>query len=114
MQTESHSSLNAINAAIDQIAVFVRGKAFSDYLNDPMLRSAVLWQLVRICEPVRQIARDDPEIALRITGYRDIIRFRTLLIHEYHKVQHDYVWQYVQNDLPTLRNDVAALLTARN
>ncbi len=114
MKPESRSSLNAVNAAIDQIADFVRGKAFSDYLSDPMLRSAVLWQFVRICEPVRQIVRDDPETALQLTGYRDIIRFRTFLIHRYHKLRHDYVWQYIQTDLPTLRNDVAALLTARN
>ena len=114
MKTKSRSRLEAVNAAIDQIAVFVRGKAFSDYLNDPMLRSAVLWQLVRICEPVRQIARDDPETALRITSYRDIIGFRTFLIHEYDSIVHPKVWQYVQTDLPTLRNDVAALLTARN
>ena len=106
--------MEAVSAAIDQIAGFVRGKAFSDYLSDPMLRSAVLWQFVRICEPVRQIARDDPETALQLTGYRDIIGFRTFLIHKYARINHQSVWQYIQTDLPTLRNDVAALLTARN
>ena len=77
-----------------------------------MLRSAVLWQLVRICELVRSLARDDAEVAQRINGYRDIIGFRTLLIHEYARVRHSLVWQFVQSDLSTLRDDVRALLDA--
>ena len=114
MKPKSVKRLEEIAAAIEEIANFTRGKTEADYLTDSMLRSAVLWQLVRVCEAVRSLAQNDTAVAQAINDHRKIIRFRTLLIHEYHKVQHDYVWQYIQTDLPTLRNDVAALLTARN
>lgn len=98
--------------SIRQIASFTRDKTEADYMGDSLLRSAVLWQLVRICEPVRSLARDDAEVAQGINGYRDIIGFRTLLIHEYARVRHSLVWQFVQSDLPRLRDDVRALLDA--
>ena len=110
MKSETRLRFEAIDEAIDATVSFVSGKAFSDYLNDPLLRSAVLWQMVRICETVRQVVRDDSEIAWRITDYRDIISFRTLLIHDYARIDHALVWQYVQEDLPRLRGDVEALL----
>lgn len=68
--------------------------------------------LVRICESVRWLARSDIETASQITRYRDIIGFRTRLIHRFHQVRLVLVWQYVQTDLPTLREDVGALLAA--
>ena len=106
--------LEEIAAAIEEIASFTRGKTEADYLTDSMLRSAILWQLVRICEAVRSLAQNDTAVAQAINDHRKIIRFRTFLIHEYHNIDHPSVWQYIQTDLPTLRNDVAALLTARN
>lgn len=112
MRTKSAGRLHEIDAAIQQIASFTQGKTEADYLSDSLLRSAVLWQLVRICEPVRSLARDDPEIVQGINRYRQIIGFRTLLIHRYDRVEHDLVWQYVQAALPRLRTDVGALLDA--
>lgn len=112
METKSAGRLHEIEAAIQQIASFTQGKIEVDYMSDPLLRSAVLWQLVRICEPIRSLARDDAEVAQGINGYRDIIGFRILLIHEYARVRHSLVWQFIQSDLPTLRADVRALLDA--
>ena len=112
MESKSVQRLQEIDAAIRQIANFAQGKAEADYMGDSLLRSAVLWQLVRICEPVRALARDDIDVAQRITGYRDIIGFRTLLIHRYSTVKHDRVWRFIQSDLPTLREDIGALLTS--
>lgn len=110
MRAKSAGRLSEIDAAIQQIASFARDKTETDYLSDPLLRSALLWQLVRICEPVRSLARDDIGVAQQINSYRDIIGFRTLLIHRYDTVEHDRVWRFIQSDLPTLRADVRALL----
>lgn len=112
MKAKSAGRLYEISAAIQQIASFTQGKTEADYLGDSMLRSALLWQMVRICEPVRSLARDANVVAQRINGYRDIIGFRTLLIHRYDTVEHDRVWRFIQSDLPTLRADVRALLDA--
>lgn len=110
--TETAGRLNTIAGAIGEIERFTIGRTQSDYLHDSMLRSAVLWQLMRIGETIRELARDDLAVASRITEFREIIGLRNLLIHEFHIVEHDQVWQYVQTDLPTLREDVRALLAA--
>ena len=104
--------LEAIDEAITEIDSFTAGKTASDFMSDSLLRSAVLWQLVRVCEPVGSLARDDVDVAQRINGYRDIIGFRTRLIHRYHQIRFDLVWRYVQGDLPGLRADVRTLLEA--
>lgn len=110
--TETTRRLGAIALAIGEIERFTVGRTQADYLRDSMLRSVVLWQLVRIGEAVRELARDDLAVASRITEFRQIIGLRNLLIHEFHIVEHEQVWQYVQADLPTPREDVEALLAA--
>ena len=110
--TETARRLGAIVLAIGEIERFTVGRTQVDYLRNSMLRSAVLWQLVRIGEAIRELARDDVAVASRITEFRQIIGLRNLLIHEFHIVEHDQVWQYVQTDLPTLHEDVEALLAA--
>ena len=110
--TETVRRLGAIANAIGEIERFTVGRTQADYLRGSVLRSAVLWQLVRICEPVRLLARDDLDVAQRINGYRDIIGFRTRLIHRYHQIRFELVWRYVQDDLPGLRADVRTLLEA--
>lgn len=110
MKRRTHRDLVAINAAIDEIVGYIGGKTLAEYLSDSMLRSAVSWQLFLIGEAVRRIAWADPEAALQITGYRQIIGFRNKLAHEHRNIQYDRVWQYVHDDLPRLRSDVEALL----
>lgn len=109
--TETTRRLGAIALAIGEIERFTVGRTQADYLRDSMLRSAVV-RMVRIGEAVRELARDDLAVASRITEFRQIIGLRNLLIHEFHIVEHDQVWQYVQIDLPALREDVEALLAA--
>ena len=112
MRPDTRTRLEAIDEAITEIGIFTADKTASDFMSDSILRSAVLWQLVRICEPVRLLARDDLDVAQRINGYRDIIGFRMRLIHRYHQIRFELVWRYVQDDLPGLRDDIRALLEA--
>jgi len=39
-----------------------------------------------------------------------VIDFRNVLAHGYDTVDHESVWSYIHNDLPDLRQQVAALL----
>ena len=110
MRREERDDLVTIDAAIDEITSYVDGKTLAEYEADSMLRSAISWQFFLIGEAVRRIARADPETALQITGYRQIIGFRNTLAHEHRRIRYDRVWQYIQDDLPRLRGDVEALL----
>jgi uncharacterized protein with HEPN domain len=47
-----------------------------------------------------------------ITGLRQIIAFRNVLVHGYAVIQDATVWGVVENDLPLLIQEVQALLAA--
>ena len=49
-------------------------------------------------------------MAERISGRRQIIAFRNLLIHAYDIIDHARVWEIVQGSLPTLKDEVEQLL----
>ncbi|MGH7128616.1 MAG: HepT-like ribonuclease domain-containing protein [Planctomycetaceae bacterium] len=99
---------------IRDAAAFIRqvthGRALEHYRADRLLRQAVERNFEMIGEAVGRLARDDPETAARIGQYPQIIAFRNLLIHGYDLIDDAQVWQVITADLPTLENEVAALL----
>ena len=79
-----------------------------------MLRSAVERQFEIIGEALVQALRLDPNISSRISDAGRIIAFRNRLIHGYSSVADDVVWGILQANLPSLRNEVAALMKEMN
>ena len=57
-----------------------------------------------------QLSKLDAALAARISGRRDIIAFRNILIHGYANVNNRLVWGTVETDLPILRREVDELL----
>ncbi len=101
-----------IEQACRWVADFTADKTLSDYLAEPMLRSAVERQFEIIGEALNQALSVDPTLRSQITGASTIIAFRNRLIHGYATVAHETVWGIVQTRLPLLRQEVAALLSA--
>ena len=110
METEGRTSLNDILNAASLLNEFTFGKTYSDYRNEPLLRSATERQFGIIGEAMSRLARIDEPTAIRITDYHQIISFRNVLIHEYDFVDNNTVWQILQHKLPVLVFEVAALL----
>ena len=77
-----------------------------------MLRAAVERQFEIIGEALSQLSRVDSSVFERIRERRRVIAFRNILIHGYADVDDRIVWDVVQVNLPTLLEDVAALLPA--
>jgi uncharacterized protein with HEPN domain len=73
-------------------------------------RSAVERQFEIVGEALSQLARVDPARASRVTDYRGIIAFRNILIHGYADIDNELVWVVVDEGLPILRSEIAALL----
>ena len=61
-------------------------------------------------EAMRRLSDIDPAMAERISGRRQIIAFRNVLIHAYDVVDDARVWEIVQGSLPTLRDEVEQML----
>ena len=99
-----------IGQACDLLIQFTKGKTFSDYTGDALLRSAVERQFEVIGEALSQALQVEPNLAQRISDTRRIIAFRNRLIHGYASVSDELVWGVLEANLPTLRREVQALL----
>ena len=110
METEGRTSLNDVLNAASLLNEFTFGKTYSDYGNDPLLRSATERQFEIIGEAISRLAKVDEPTAARITDYRQFISFRNVLIHDYDSVDNNTVWQILQHKLPVLVFEVEALL----
>jgi uncharacterized protein with HEPN domain len=112
MRLETKKLLFDVQEAAALIASFVSGKSFTDYLRDPMLRSAVERKFEIIGEALKRLARSDPEVAAQIPDHREIVDFRNVLSHGYDVVQDDIVWGTMERHLPTLAETVERLLAS--
>lgn len=110
MQLESCKHLEDIRQAAELIQSFTSDKTFEDYARDALLRSAVERQFEIIGEALNRLDKSDPPTAAQISDKSQIIAFRNILIHGYDKVDDQVVWNIVEQNLPTLRAEVMALL----
>lgn len=102
--------LHDISKACSLIEEFLRGKAYQDYVESPLLRSAVERQFEIIGEALNLTLRAHPEAEGRITHARRIVSFRNRLIHGYATVADEVVWGVVEGYLPRLKAEVEGLL----
>ena len=113
MRLESKKYLYDVAQAGKNLRQFTEGKGFSDYTADPLLRSAVERQFEIIGEALRRLSNEDPMTAAQISGYERIISFRNILTHGYAEVDEQIVWDILQAKLPTLLQQVEALLDGK-
>jgi uncharacterized protein with HEPN domain len=87
--------------SIRKIEDFTNGVDKEKFLNDEMMRSAVIMQLVVIGEESNRIGQETKsKIDLR---WREILDFRNMAVHEYMKLNLDIVWDTIQQDIPELK-----------
>jgi uncharacterized protein with HEPN domain len=100
--------LEDILAAIDRICSKT-ALGFAAFQTDEMLQVWVLHHLQIIGEAARCLSEDfrrkHPDDA-----WSGTIGLRNILVHHYFQIDAYEVWKVVANDLPPLRNKVAALL----
>ena len=111
MRLETKKYLYDIKQATERLSQFSSGKTFDDYERDVLLRSAVERQFEIIGEALNQLSKLDPECMSEISEYRRVIAFRNILIHGYAEIDNRLVWGLLESKLPTLRNEVEALLS---
>lgn len=95
--------------AIEAINGYVLDTSFDVFLKNQMMRDACIRQLQIIgeaCGKIRLTLRDSsPQVP-----WRQIIGLRILVVHEYFGIDDEIVWGIIQNDLPVLRGEIAAML----
>ena len=112
MPRDPRAWLADIVDACDLLIEFTRGKTFSDYAGDSLLRSAVERQFEIVGEALRVALQHQPELAADIMDARAIIAFRNQLTHAYSAVDHATVWGLLERRVPQLRAEVSRVLQA--
>jgi uncharacterized protein with HEPN domain len=97
-----------IEEAIAKIERYaVRGK--TEFMENELIQTWVLFQFQVIGEAARALSDETRERYAQVV-WQDVIDFRNLLVHEYFRVDLELVWAIVEQDLPVLKTEVAAIL----
>ena len=110
MDPEVKTYLSDIQLAAQRIIEVTLDKSFEEFEGDWVVRAAVERQFIIIGEATNVIAAKDETIAELLGNYPQIIGFCNILAHRYRDVLDRTVWGIVENNLPTILNEVTNLL----
>ena len=100
--------LGHILEAIERIARYVEDLDENGFLANELVQDAVIRNFEIIGEASHNIEQQNPEFAAAHPGLPLAIayRMRNAMSHGYFKVNLEMVWKTIQNDLPTLHQQV--------
>ena len=103
-----------ILTAINEIESFLAGKPilFKDFCNNIMLHRAIERNIEIIGEASNRILKLEPDFP--ISDARQAVDARNFVTHNYDKIDDSILWAIVINDLPKLKEEVAALLSVED
>lgn len=110
MQPESPALVWDARRAAQLIQDFVSGRVLSDYIDDPVLRSAVERQFEIIGEALNRLSRSDAEVAATVPDLARFIAFRNVLVHGYATMDNEIVWEVATTRVSGLVDTFGRLL----
>ena len=108
MRPETLYLADIIEAA-EAIAEFVQGLDELDFTQDAKTQSAVIQKLIIIGEAAARLPQDFKDRYPQIE-WRDVIAFRNILVHAYFSINLTIIWQTVQHEVPTLRQEIIEII----
>ena len=92
--------------AIRELQEFCRDKVFNDFKQDRALQLVIERELEIIGEALSRIRRDFPEKADGIDDLDKIIGLRNVLAHGYDTIDHEILWDIVENKITALKANI--------
>lgn len=93
----------------DELILFAAGLSYNDYLADARTQRATSFNLEHIGESANQVPKDvrdaHPEI-----DWGKMIGLRNRLVHAYYQINHEMLWQIIQDYVPELIDRLSPLL----
>ena len=108
MSRDNRFRLQDILDAIDRISSYVEGMTYEDFLADRKTQDAVTRNVEIIGEAARSLSEQFKQEHSSIP-WQDIVGMRNVIVHHYFGVLPDVVWDVIENELPTLRSQLAKL-----
>ena len=105
--------LQDILEAIDNIFLYVGSDNMVTVTSDKMRYHAIVYNIMIIGEAANLLTVEFRE-AHQATPWRQITGMRNFLIHGYHQVEKDIVWQVIEEDLHLLRPQIVNYLEELN
>lgn len=106
--------LRDIIREIDYLNDLVSSGRIELYPLDPTIKRAVERSVEIAGEAVRQLRELDESIASAITDARKMVAVRTILAHDYRKVDPEVLLTVVRHHLPSMLREVLALRIAES
>jgi len=101
--------LRHILDSISRIEEYTRDIRYEDFMDNHLIQDGVIRQIEIIGEATKRLSREirgtHPEIP-----WKDIVGMRDKLIHDYFGADLDAVWDTVERDIPTLKNQLKDII----
>jgi uncharacterized protein with HEPN domain len=101
--------LEHIIEAIDKAFEFVEGVTFTDYVDNSMMRFAVVKCIEIVGEASYMLSKEFKEQHPEVE-WRNIVGMRHVLVHGYYHINDNEVWNVIKNDLPKLRKQITEII----
>lgn len=93
-----HDILDAGGFIVEQ----TRELSLEDYLSDRAVQSIAERQFITIGEALNRLQKNAPELAQRVSDYKQIIQFRNIVVHGYDIIDSTITWGIIIGKLPGL------------
>lgn len=109
MTKEDIAYLEHINAAISKIGKYKKGKTRGKFMNSSLVQDGIIRQIEIIGEAVKKLSAKTKGRYPNIP-WKDIAGMRDKLIHEYFGVDLAAVWDTVEKDIPSFKEEIKKIL----
>ena len=101
--------LKDIVQAIDTIFEYVANRSMEEFVSDKKTYHAVIYNIMIMGEAANMLTLEFRESHPEIQ-WRQVTNMRNFLIHGYHNVEADLVWNAISQDLMPLRDQITKCL----
>jgi uncharacterized protein with HEPN domain len=112
-QRNDSKRLNDMIQAIDTIFQYVGDCDMAAFVADKRTYHAVIYNIMILGEAANMLTYEFRD-AHPETQWRQVTNMRNFLIHGYHNVEEDLVWEAITQDLAPLREQLEKYLTETN
>lgn len=102
-----------IHQCTQKILKYTKGKTQFEFIHDELVVDAVIRNLQVIGEASKRIP-DPIKTKYPSISWREIAGLRDILIHEYHGINYNILWDIITNEVPKLNANISKIINDIN